>query len=1190
MLELSHISKRYPMAEGEVVALDDVSLSFRQSEFVAILGPSGCGKTTLLNIIGGLDKYTSGDLLIDGRSTKDYSDADWDAYRNHSIGFVFQSYNIIPHQSVLSNVELALVLDGVPKAERTRRATEALERVGLGDQLHKKPTMMSGGQMQRVAIARAIVNDPGIILADEPTGALDSKTSVQIMDLLAQIAQDRLVIMVTHNPELAEKYANRTVRLSDGSVVSDSNPPTAAELADEPVYQKPPHTHLPFAAALGLSANNLRTKKGRAFLTAFAGAIGIIGIALILSLSSGMNDYINKLETDVMGSYPLQIDRSSFDMANVQSYRQDRVEGDLMGGGSGEGASAGSGDAATGDEGSSDAAGQAADPGEVTSDNLVGSIYRDLDSMVKTNNLGAFRTWIEAHRGEINDAVTDIAYSYDVNPQVWREDSQGDPVLVSPRSLIQQQGGYASMALSQTSGISTEWKQLVDSPVLREDHYELVAGDWPQEANEVALVIDEDNRISDFYLYTLGLMDMDRMQQVVDAAQNGTDIDDPTETFDYSAILNREYTVFSPSQLYRENGGVYEDMESDDAFMKEALDAGDGYQVHIAGVLKAKESASYTSGVVYTGALTHELMDRAAQTPVVKAQLANPEKNVLTGKEFGSDSEQAMSSIDSLYGNMMSGMMSYSGYEAPESAAQGSPQTLAMQPGQWLQLDLATPADGPDLMTVDAATPDGTTSGASTSTAPGDAAPDGGETSPGDTTPDAATFSVTFKNWGGTVLSGPVEVAKGQQIPASAVPATPTHAGDGTATYVFLGWRPEGQTLLYPAGTPLPAVEADCVYTAAFVAIPAQQPDAATAAILQALAQLTPEQRALLASALQGNEVTIDDLINAGVITREQVDQLQAEASERLEEEAQKYLQDYIDSIDTEALMRQYMQQYLGSMDPETLMKRYLAGMDTDELMRQYLAQAMGSGQMEDLIRQYLSSMSQEDLMALFGAQLGSLDLESLAASMNPAAANSYDAVMTQLGYATEDDPYAITFYPKDFESKQKVQGFIDEYNAQASEEDQITYTDMVGLMTRSITEIVDIITAVLLAFVSISLVVSSIMIAIITYISVLERTKEIGILRALGASKGDITRIFNAETFIEGLMSGVMGVVVTMLLNIPISDVIYKSYGAANIAYLPPYDALLLVGISVLLTFIAGFIPARLAAKKDPAVVLRSE
>lgn len=1186
MLELAHISKRYPMAEGEVVALNDVSLSFRQSEFVAVLGPSGCGKTTLLNIIGGLDKYTSGDLRIDGRSTKDYSDADWDAYRNHSIGFVFQSYNIIPHQSVLSNVELALVLDGVPKAERTRRATKALERVGLGDQLHKKPTMMSGGQMQRVAIARAIVNDPGIILADEPTGALDSKTSVQIMDLLAQIAQDRLVIMVTHNPELAEKYATRTVRLSDGSVVSDSNPPTAAELADEPVYQKPPHTHLPFAAALGLSANNLRTKKGRAFLTAFAGAIGIIGIALILSLSSGMNDYINKLETDVMGSYPLQIDRSSFDMANVQSYRQGRVEeNSLMGGESADGS-----EAVSGDKGSGNDAGQPADPGEVTSDNLVGSIYRDLDSMVKTNNLGAFRTWIEGHRGEIDDAVTDIAYSYDVNPQVWRKDSQGDPVLVSPRSLIQEQGGYASMALSQTSGISTEWKQLVDSPVLREDHYELVAGDWPQEANEVALVVDEDNRISDFYLYTLGLMDMDRMQQVVDAAQNGTDIDDPTETFDYRTILNREYTVFSPSQLYRANGEIYEDMESDDAFMKEALDAGDGYQVHIAGVLKAKESASYTSGVVYTGALTDELMDRAAQTPVVKAQLSNPEKNVLTGKEFGSDSEQAMSSIDSLYGNMMSGMMSYSSYKTPESAMHGSPQALATRPGQWLQLDLATPADVPGLMTVDAATPDDTTSGAGASAAPGDAAPDDGGTTPGDTTPDATTFSVTFKNWDGTVLSGPVEVAQGQQIPASAVPSTPTHAGDGNTTYVFLGWRSEGESLLYPAGTPLPAVEADCVYTAAFVAIPAQQTDAATAAILQALAQLTPEQRALLASALQGNEVTIDDLINAGVITREQVDQLQAEASKRLEEEAQKYLQDYIDSIDTEALMKQYMQQYLGSMDPETLMKRYLAGMDTDELMRQYLAQAMGSGQMEDLIRQYLSSMGQEDLMALFGAQLGSLDLESLAASMNPAVANSYDAVMTQLGYATEDDPYAITFYPKDFESKQKVQDFINEYNAQTSEEDQITYTDMVGLMTRSITEIVDIITAVLLAFVSISLVVSSIMIAIITYISVLERTKEIGILRALGASKGDITRIFNAETFIEGLMSGVMGVVVTMLLNIPISDMIYKSYGAANIAYLPPYDALLLVGISVLLTFVAGFIPARLAAKKDPAVVLRSE
>lgn len=1159
MLELKDIVKTYPVADSTVTALNGVTLTFRSNEFVAVLGQSGCGKTTLLNIVGGLDQYTSGDLVIDGRSTKGYSDADWDAYRNHTVGFVFQSYNLIPHQTVLANVELALTLDGVSRAERTRRATEALERVGLGDQLSKKPAMMSGGQMQRVAIARAIVNNPSVILADEPTGALDSKTSVQIMDLLKEIAADRLVVMVTHNPELAEEYATRIVRLSDGSVVSDSNPPSAAELAAEPVEAKPAHTHLPFSAALGLSANNLRTKKGRAFLTAFAGAIGIIGIALILSLSSGMNDYIHRLETDVMGSYPIQIDRTTLDMASVENE-----------GASGDGSGGGDAGSMLADEAKAQKDAEEPDPGKLTSHNVVGDVFRRLDSVVAQNHLGVFRDYIESHRDAIDPYVTAVTYSYDVSPQVWRPGADGSAVLVSPRSLLEDQGGYASMTMSQASGISTGWKQLVDDQTLREDHYELLAGDWPQAADEVALVVDEDYQISDFDLYTLGLMDIDRMQDVIDAAEADEAVDDPAQSFDYDQAIGREYTVFSPSQLYEKSGDVYQDRSGDEEYMAGALDDGRGEKVHVTAVLRAKEQASYTSGVVYTGELTHSLMAVAADTPVVKAQLADPDTNVLTGTAFADEQTEALQSLDSVYGSMMGGMMSFSadrGAVGPARAGLATAGSARLVAGRQPLDRLGRP------IPVDAVTGDGAGAGGSGGDA--GAGADGGDTGSGD---PAATVTVTFVNWDGATLSGPTDYAPGAAVTA---PAAPTRAGDGTNNYVFIGWQPDGESSLYPTGDTIPAAAKTVTYRAVFAAIPATETDESTAAIIAALAKLTPEQRELVARAVSGGQVSVDDLIKAGIITQDQLDAARDEAAKQLQGEMEKradeYVQKYIDSIDTDALFQRYLQ-------------NYLAGMDPDELMRQYLAKQMGGASMEDLVRQYLSSMDRDQLMELFGAGIEAPDLEELMAQMQGGQANTYDAVMAQLGYATEDDPYAVTFYPVDFNGKQEVQAFIDGYNAQASEGDRITYTDMVGLMTRSITEIIDIITAVLVAFVSISLVVSSIMIAIITYISVLERTKEIGILRALGASKGDITRIFNAETFIEGLLSGLIGVVVTVLLDIPISAFIYEHYAADNIAYLPPVYALLLIGISVALTFIAGFIPARLAAKKDPVEALRSE
>lgn len=1109
MLELKNVNKEYGTGASKVEALQNVSLGFRSSEFVAILGPSGCGKTTLLNIVGGLDNYTSGDLLINGVSTKKYKAADWDAYRNHSIGFVFQSYNLISHQSVLANVELALKLSGVSAKEQKRRAIDALEKVGLKDQIHKLPAQMSGGQMQRVAIARALVNNPSIILADEPTGALDSKTSIQIMELLKEVAKNRLVIMVTHNPELAEKYATRIVKLKDGRVESDSKKPTPAQLKVRKKVAKPKHTSLSFKAALALSANNLRTKKGRTFLTSFAGAIGIIGIALIMSLSSGMNAYIQNLETQTMGAYPITLQKTTLvpQMEEAEGVGQDTSEV----GASQEFAKenmAGSGFSVKKDSEKTQ------DPGAFTSTSVVGETFSMLRRALVRNNLASFKSYLGSHESDLSPWVSGVEYTYDVDPQVFREDASAASGVrkVNPVSLLSD-SSYLGIGSSFIQGIQTKWDQLVSTPNLRENQYDLCAGQWPQEADEVALVLNENYKISDFNLYQLGLMDASKMDEIIEAAKNGDAYTEETQTFSYDAALGRTFDVFSPAQFYQKTTTtlqdgtqkeIYVSRESDLNFVHDQMNAGTAKKVKIVGVLHAKDAAPLSEGgIVYTKNLTMDLMAKSAAADVTKAQLADAETNVLTGEKF-SDTNDITSDFNEGYGQMLSSMMG-----AAASADSGKMEQLGLAPGGGLASDADAGAEAGAAATLHLASER-----------------------------KNATYAVTFNNWDGSTLLGPTTYQEGSAI--TDVPADPTRPADDNFSYLFFGWMDLSTKAMY-FSTTLPAVSKDTVYQAMFIPVP--MPDPEIQALIKALQNMSPSQRELLMQIAQGKTPDLSALIAAGFISPDG--------------------------------LSSFMGQYLMSPEGQALLKQYLpqmANMDGEAFMRQYLA-----------------SLTPAQLQALFST-MGGADLSSLFAGLSDTTPKTYDNVLKTLGYATEDNPSSIVIYPKDFDGKKQVEAFLQTYNDEMPKDDHVTYTDLVGTMTKGISDIIDIISAVLIAFVSIALVVSSIMIAIITWISVLERTKEIGILRALGASKRDVSKIFNAETFIEGLLAGILGILITVLLDIPISMVIYAHYGAENIASLPLINALVLIGISVLLTLVAGFVPARLAAKKDPVEALRSE
>lgn len=1078
MLEIRNIVKDYETGSEVVHALKGVSIAFRESELVSVLGQSGCGKTTLLNIIGGLDQYTSGDLIINGQSTKKYKSADWDTYRNHSVGFIFQSYNLIPHQTVLSNVELALTLSGVSKSERRRRAKEALEKVGLGDQLNKKPNQMSGGQMQRVAIARALVNDPDILLADEPTGALDSETSIQIMELVKEISKDRLVIMVTHNPELAEKYSTRIVRLLDGEIVGDSNPYDSSkeageqEAARKSTVNKGKKTSMSFLTALSLSKNNLMTKKGRTFLTSFAGSIGIIGIALILSLSNGVQEYINSVERSTLASFPVSIQHETVDYTSLMTSMMNVAEESK----------------------------QEREQGKIYTNDISTEMMKTMLSEMQTNNLSEFKKYIESNPDNIQDSISEIKYSYDSNLYVYGHDVNGNIIQVNPstvmnammgdsmaNSISQMTSTYSSMMGS--SSTYDAWEELLSNDML-ETEYEVLSGRLPESYNEVVILVTDRNELSDVTLYTLGLRDQSELEGMMASVMAGEsfDLDTGDLSFTYEELMGLEFRLLIAADFYQENeDGTWTDMRDDDEYMESVLE--NAPELKVVGILRPDAdsliSSTHSGGIGYTHALTEFMIDRVNSSEIVKQQRENPDVDVFTGIEFPKpDEEEKEAMSESAAMDMVKGMLSQ---EQQEQLNQGIMDMLTEEQMQEIQ---------------------------------------------------SAMMGMVSDEKMNEIIMGLLTPEQLQQLSALQGSAG---AGDMTA---ILGALTEEQ---------LQQVTAAIMQTLT----PEQQ---------QALAQLPAEQQASAVFSM------VDQTQLMGILTEvvgaEQLQQLTVGAA------------------DTEAA-------------ENTDMSAVMAGMLTEEQTAMLSAEIMASLTPEQSAE--LSAMMNEmiepaKVYSIFMQVLTSDQLTQLMElTREPETTEAtYDGNLKLLGVAELSEPSSMKIYATDFESKENITKLIEEYNNQKitadEQENVINYTDYVGLMMSSVSDIINAISYILIAFVAISLVVSSIMIGIITYISVLERTKEIGILRAMGASKRDISNVFNAETLIVGFSAGVIGIAVTLLLNIPINIIIENITGIQNVALLPWQGGIILVIISMLLTLIAGLFPASVAAKKDPVVALRTE
>lgn len=1084
MLELKGICKRYVTQSFTQVALDSVSLSFRDNEFVAILGPSGSGKTTMLNVIGGLDHFDSGDLLIDGISTKDFHDRDWDAYRNNRIGFVFQSYNLIPHQTVLENVELALTLTGVGHAERRQRAREALEKVGLGEHVNKRPSQLSGGQMQRVAIARALINDPEIVLADEPTGALDSTTSVQVMDLLKDVARDRLVIMVTHNPELAHQYATRIVNLADGKITDDSDPFDVAKAARREA--KPTRkTSMSFVTALGLSARNLMTKKGRTAMTAFAGSIGIIGIAAILALSNGVNGYIKKVEEDTLSSYPLTISKQDYDLSS------------MMGG---QGAA--DDDSPENVDSSDDSAGGKA---KGTDKIPVVTAVKDMFASVKSNDMTSFKAWLDAGGDGIDKEVNAIQYGYGVSPVVYRA-GKGDekPVRLVPNAMTEAMSGGASSAatVSMESMGTSVFNEMIDDQSLLDSQYDVVAGYWPTSANEAVMVLSSRGTVGDYTLYSIGALDINELNDLVNSAMTadgGVEAPETGTDFTYDDALSTTFKVLSPADAYRKNEetGMWTDMSGDADFMTAKV--ADGIDVRIVGVVRPNETANASAlspGIAYTHALTRQLMERAADSRIVQEQLVHPETDVFTGKTFDELQGEAKQGVDlsSMFSVDEAALKSAFSFDASALSGAASGVDLSGIDLSGLDLDLSGVGKGIDFSDIMAKAP----------------APD---------------FSGIFD---GLELT-PEQM---QQV--------------GTlANQLFEGFLQSDQ---FKALSPEDLKDASKL-AAAFSAYLEHD-----AAARQILAQL---------KALGGDALA---------------ERLRQAMTDYVQKQLAPYLQQAMDQV-----MKAISEQIASTVSAQ--LKAGAAG-----LMGQMATQMSSSFA-------NLASAMRVDAGAFARAihfNMDAEDLSSLMMSYAKASKLTYDNNLTTLGYADEADPISVKIFPRDFEAKERVLDHIDAYNKQVKaaghDEQAISYTDYMGIIMGSVTDIVNTISLVLIAFVSISLVVSSIMIGIITYISVLERKKEIGILRAIGASKRNVANVFNAETFIEGLIAGVFAIVVVVFVSFPVNAWSLAAKQVPNLMSLPVQDALVLIAISVLLTVVAGLLPARSASKKDPVEALRSE
>ena len=1090
MLQIQNIRKQYKTGDLVQVALDGVSLTLRDNEFVAILGPSGSGKTTLLNVIGGLDRYDSGDLIINGISTKKYSDRDWDSYRNHTIGFVFQSYNLIPHQTVLANVELALTISGISKSERRRRAKEALEAVGLGNQLHKRPNQMSGGQMQRVAIARALVNNPDILLADEPTGALDSDTSVQIMELLKEVARDRLVVMVTHNPELAEEYANRIVRVKDGRIIGDTNPYSPGEALDAK-HKNMGRSSMSFLTAFGLSFNNLLTKKARTLLTAFAGSIGIIGIALILSLSTGFQAYIDQIQEDTLSSYPLSIQSDTADISSafmsIGAQVMDTKE---------------------------------ADDGVVKEAQMITQVMGQMGS----NDLKSFKRYLEFNYDQVEDSINDLRYSYGITPLIYAADTTTKITQVNPANLFADLTGSAALSAYLDSNMFFELSG--DTKILA-DQYEMLEGRWPEHYDELVLVLTDPHMFTDYMAYTLGMRDSAELEGMVALLMEGKEPTITTEPMEwtYEELMALDFRLVHPTDLYQYNEeyAVWEDMSGDKTWLRQCI--AEGEQLKIVGIVCPRDSSGATSmsqGIGYSPELIEHIIDVAGKTRIVRDQITAPKTDVFTGKEFGADDEEEESGLN------FQDMISIDEAALQEAFGGNMDSSQIMTAVEEHMSTISTSIDADIRPAQEAMTEVYQTMATAMLTAyiEENADPETG----------IAYLSAEDADY---LAASYLATDEAQQMLADLAADTVIPADGFYALY-----RPMLSALV-------------TTYTSIVTEITQPGESGDTASNIPSLEELEE----LLGTQI---ELPIDPDMPGAPITQElvepltQVFTLMPQVSAGFGEMAVAM---------TEAKMQMEIMSEVGEMT-STIVSTFSQAFDVDP----------------------------EKLASAFQFNMDEAELARLMEAMTSAPKErSYKTNLQSLGYADLDDPTGISIYFLDFAGKEQFIDFLEAYNedmeANGKEDQVISYTDLTGIMMSSVKTIIDSVSYVLIAFVSVSLIVSSIMIGIITYISVMERTKEIGVLRAIGASKRNISQVFNAETFIIGLCSGLLGVGVTWLLIFPINDVIHKVAGNPDInAVLPPKAAAILVILSMLLTIIGGLIPSKKAAQKDPVIALRTE
>ena len=1059
MLQIKNISKQYKTGDLVQIALDNVTLNFRDNEFVSILGPSGSGKTTLLNIIGGLDHYDKGDLIINNISTKRYKDRDWDSYRNHTVGFVFQSYNLIPHQSILSNVELALTIGGVSKKNRKKRALEALDKVGLKEQAHKKPNQMSGGQMQRVAIARALVNDPDILLADEPTGALDTHTSVQVMKLLKEVAKDRLVVMVTHNPELAEEYSTRIVNLKDGKIIGDSDPFTIeGNNVEKPTHKNLGKSYMSIFTAFALSLNNLLTKKGRTILTSFAGSIGIIGIALILSLSTGFQNYIDKIQEDTLTSYPLTITAETADaMSMLLSMTSQNDE-------------------------------EVADKNKVIEKQNVADMF----GSVGKNDLYSLKKYLEEKDKKVDELVSLTKYTYAVSPMIFTKNNNDEILQLNPNNFMASLMGSSSNLMSTTAvSIFTE---LLDDRSMLENQYELIKGNWPKEYNEIILILPAEGQISDMLLYGIGLRDLNDLEKMISKIINGEKVtsDNKPLEFTYEDLMNIEFKLLDATSTYKYNDkyNIYESMAKDRAFMNEAYNK--GINLKVVGIVCTKTSGmGAISGVGYTKKLTEHVMNVATKSEIVKKQLDNKSINVFSGKYF--DDKESSTGLD------FQDMVSID--TKALSSAFGSPinekDISNMTQGYINEISTAINAD---------------------------------------ITKPQESFNNTLAKLSKNILNKYIE----DNQTAGMAFIKQSQVNEVVEKYLNID---DNKKLLE---------ELEVKYT-----IPQDVFKGLYAELIKGFLNGYIET---VASSSQMPQIGVDANDKSAILVSNAVDEM---VKTFVGNEMVKATSQTIGIKMTEATMQKTILTKVGELT-KNLITTMSSAFNVDE---------------EKIASAFKFNMSEDEIRRIFE-------------TMTSTTVENADINLLSLGYQNIDEPTSISFYFNDFDSKELFIEFLDDYNNKMENENQdkvVKYTDLTGMLMSSVKTIVDSVSYVLIAFVSISLIVSSIMIGIITYISVLERTKEIGVLRAIGASKRNISSIFNAETFIVGLFSGILGIFTTLVLLIPINSIIH-SINTDITAVLPPEGATVLVILSILLTLIGGLIPSKHAAKKDPVLALRTE